>query len=97
MDIAITGGEVVTERGRLRADVGIVGDRIAAVVSPGHAGKASETIDATDMLVLPGGVDAHFHSRTPAYPERGDFHTETRAAAAGGITTVLEMPISKPG
>jgi dihydroorotase (multifunctional complex type) len=49
------------------------------------------------MLVLPGAIDVHFHSRTPAYPERGDFYTETRAAAAGGVTTVLEMPISKPG
>jgi len=42
-------------------------------------------------------VDIHFHARTPAYPERGDFYTETRAAAAGGVTTIFEMPISKPG
>lgn len=97
MDLSITGGEVVTERGRLRADVGIAEGRIAAVVAPGHLGEASETVDATAMLVLPGGVDAHFHSRTPAHPERGDFYTETQAAAAGGVTTVLEMPISKPG
>ena len=46
---------------------------------------------------MPGAIDIHWHCRAPAYPERGDFATETRAAAAGGVTTVFEMPISKPG
>ncbi|RPI98631.1 MAG: dihydroorotase, partial [Chloroflexi bacterium] len=57
---------------------------------------AQERIDATARLILPGAVDIHWHCRAPAYPERGDFATETRAAAAGGVTTVFEMPISKP-
>jgi allantoinase len=97
MDLAITGGEIVTERGRFFADVGITKGRIATLATPGTLPAAAETIDASGMLVLPGAVDAHFHARTPAYPERGDFYTETRAAAAGGVTTVFEMPISKPG
>ena len=97
MDLAITGGEVITEHGRSRADVGIAEGRIVALAAPGRLGKAEESIDASAMLILPGAVDAHFHSRTPAHSERGDFHTETRAAAAGGVTTVFEMPISKPG
>lgn len=85
------------EHRRLSADVGIADGRIASVATPGTLPKAAETIDASGMLLLPGAVDVHFHSRTPAYPERGDFFTETRAAAAGGVTTVFEMPISKPG
>lgn len=97
MELAITGGQIVTEHGRFRADVGVADGRIAALAVPGGLPGATETIDASGMLVLPGAIDAHFHSRTPAYPERGDFYTETRAAAAGGVTTVLEMPISKPG
>jgi allantoinase len=97
VDLAITGGEVITEHGRSRADVGIAEGRIVALAAPDRLGKAKETIDVSDMLVLPGAVDAHFHSRTPAHSERGDFYTETRAAAAGGVTTVFEMPISKPG
>jgi allantoinase len=97
VDLAITGGEVITEHGRSRADVGIADGKIVALAAPGRLGKAKETIDASDMLILPGAVDAHFHSRTPAHSERGDFYTETRAAAAGGVTTVFEMPISKPG
>ncbi len=97
MDLAIIGGEVVTEHGRLCADVGIAEGRTVALAAPGTMNEAGETIDARGMLVLPGVVDVHFHSRTPAYPKRGDFYTETRAAAAGGVTTVFEMPISKPG
>ena len=58
--------------------------------------SAAETIDAAGKLLLPGAIDIHFHCRAPAYPQRGDFATETRAAAAGGVTTVFEMPISKP-
>lgn len=97
MDLTITGGEIVTEHGRLHADVGIDQGQIVALATPGTLPSATETLDASGTLVLPGAVDIHFHSRTPAYPERGDFYTETQAAAAGGVTTVLEMPISKPG
>ncbi len=97
MDLAIIGGEVVTEHGRLSADVGIAKGRIACITTPGGVSGAYQTMDVSGMLLLPGAVDVHFHSRTPAYPERGDFFTETRAAAAGGVTTVFEMPISKPG
>jgi allantoinase len=97
VDLAITQGEIVTEHGRLHADVGIDDGRIVALSTRGTLPPATDTVDASGMLVLPGGVDVHFHSRTPAYPERGDFYTETCAAAAGGVTTVLEMPISKPG
>jgi allantoinase len=97
VDLTITGGEIVTEHGRLHADVGIDQGQIVALAASGTLASATETLDASGMLVLPGAVDIHFHARTPAYPQRGDFYTETQAAAAGGVTTVLEMPISKPG
>ena len=57
---------------------------------------AGETIDAAGKLLLPGAIDIHFHCRAPAHPQRGDFRSETRAAAAGGVTTIFEMPISDP-
>ncbi|MEZ4616878.1 MAG: hypothetical protein R2867_15425 [Caldilineaceae bacterium] len=47
--------------------------------------------------MLPGIIDIHFHVRAPGHPERGTFATETRAPAAGGMPTILEMPISHPG
>jgi allantoinase len=97
MNFAITNGRVVTEQGVFAADVGVAGGRIAALGAPGALPAAAETIDARGMLVLPGAIDIHFHCRTPGYDERGDFYSETSAAAAGGVTTVFEMPISRPG
>jgi allantoinase len=79
------------------ADIGISQGRIVSLAAPGTLPITEEIIDAAGLLVLPGAIDVHFHARTPAYPERGDFYTESRAAAAGGVTTIFEMPISKPG
>lgn len=97
LDLAIINGMVVSESQSIRADVGLEGDRIAMVAQPGALPAARRTLDADGMLVLPGAIDAHFHCRSPAHPQRGDFASETQAAAAGGVTTVFEMPISKPG
>jgi allantoinase len=97
LDLAIINGQVVTEYNAYAADIGIEAGQIKALAAPGSLPKAETTIDAAEMLVLPGAIDIHFHARTPAYPERGDFFTESRAAAAGGVTTIFEMPISKPG
>jgi allantoinase len=95
-DLTIRGGTVVTETGTYRADLGIEGGRIAAINRSGEVGPFRREVDATDLLVLPGIIDIHFHVRAPDHPERGTFASETQAAAAGGITTLLEMPISNP-
>lgn len=101
-DLAITGGTIVnpvgeveyaTQAGTLVVEEG----RIAAILNPADQPKAGQVIDATEMLVLPGAIDPHFHCRAPSFPQRGDFATESRAAAAGGVTTIFEMPISNPG
>lgn len=95
-DTLITDGNVVTERGIFPLDIGISGGRIVALLERNTPARARERLDASGHYVLPGAVDIHWHCRAPAYPERGDFASETRAAAAGGVTTVFEMPISKP-
>lgn len=97
LDLAIKGGTLVTEWGTYPADIGVEGTAIAAVGRPGTLPAARHELDAAGLLVLPGAIDIHFHVRAPGYPERGTFVTETGAAAAGGVTTVLEMPISTPG
>ncbi|MDE2858287.1 MAG: amidohydrolase family protein [Chloroflexota bacterium] len=96
VDTLIKNAEVVLESGIARLDLGIRDGVIVALVADSAAMEAEETIDASGKLLLPGAIDIHFHCRAPAYPQRGDFSTETRAAAAGGVTTVFEMPISKP-
>jgi allantoinase len=98
IDTLIADGSVLTPQGLRSADVAIAGERIVAVTTPGLLrATTARVVDARGLLVLPGAIDIHFHCRTPGYDERGDFFTETRAAAAGGVTTVFEMPISNPG
>ena len=96
VDLVISGGTLVTARGERAGAVAIDGERIVAV-GPDHGmPSARETIDATGLHVLPGVIDTHVHLRDPGRTEREDWLTGTRAAAAGGITTILEMPIAIP-
>lgn len=97
MRINIVNGKIISHNTLTSADLVIEDGVISEIRNPGAASVKGTVLDATGLLVLPGAIDIHFHCRAPAYPERGDFATETRAAAAGGVTTVFEMPISKPG
>ena len=94
----VRGGTVVTETGTMRADIVIRDGRIAALTSAGEAvvSVADDIIDASGLTVLPGGIDPHTHLREPSRLDREGFATGTAAAAAGGITTVIEMPQSDP-
>lgn len=96
LDLRILDGVVVSDGSVAALDVGIENGVIAEVGPPGSLPPARADIDASGLHVLPGCVDAHFHCRAPSHPERGDFASETAAAAAGGVTTVFEMPISDP-
>jgi len=57
---------------------------------------AEKIIDAKGKIVLPGTVDPHVHIRAPGHDERETFESGTKDAASGGVTTVIEMPISTP-
>ncbi len=98
-DLVIRGGTVVTVDGPIETDIGI---RHGAIAQLGALPPARQEIDATGKLVLPGGIDAHVHL-TRSDPPDGepawcdDFYSGTRAAAAGGITTVGNMTFPWPG
>lgn len=69
--------------------------RIAAVLAPGAPFAARETVRlADDEVLLPGFVDTHVHINEPGRTEWEGFDTGTRAAAAGGVTTVIDMPLN---
>jgi dihydropyrimidinase len=95
-DTVIANGTLITAESTLRADLGILGGRIAAV-GPDLAGRG--TIDALGMLVLPGAVDEHVHLQMPVgeFASSDDFYTGTVAAACGGTTTVIDFVEAKPG
>lgn len=95
-DLLIRGGTVYTPAGPRDADVHI-SDGVITKIEAGHTGtNTARAIDASGMYVLPGAIDIHVHSRDPGFPEKEDFGTLTDAAAAGGVTTVLDMPNTVP-
>jgi allantoinase len=96
LDLKIVNGIIISDGTRAEADLAIDDGIITDISAGGHLESARETIDASGCYVLPGIVDVHFHCRAPSHPERGDFASETKAAAAGGVTTVCEMPVSEP-
>jgi len=93
-ELLIKGGAVYTPDGPRQVDVHVT-DGVITRVEAGLAARGDE-IDAGGMYVLPGGVDVHVHSRDPGFTEKEDFGTLTEAAAAGGVTTVLDMPNTVP-
>jgi allantoinase len=92
--LLIRGGELVDELSVRQMDLLIDGDRVAAILPPESDQTADEIVDATGLLVLPGLVDAHVHFNEPGRTEWEGFVTGTTAAAAGGITTVCDMPLN---
>jgi allantoinase len=92
LDLVVRGGTAVLPEGPERVDVGIADGRIAAV---GHdLGGAAATLDATGLHVLPGGVDPHVHFDEPGRTDWEGVVSGTRALAAGGFTTYVDMPLN---
>ena len=92
----IAGGTVYTEDGPRDVDVRVSDGVITGFDNAKSRGDA-HVVDASGMYVLPGAIDVHVHSRDPGFPEKEDFGTLTAAAAAGGVTTVIDMPNTVPG
>ena len=95
-DLAVVGGTVVTGSHVTRADVLVREGRIAAVLAGGAETGADRIVDAGGLLVLPGMVDTHVHLMDPGPTEREDFPTGTAAAAARGVTTLVEHTHAHP-
>ena len=90
LDLLIRNGTVVTASDITRCDVGVKDGRIAVLGR--NLDGATETVDATDKLVLPGGVDSHVHVDEPPFYgvlNVDDFRSATRSAACGGTTTIV--------
>ncbi len=99
VDLVIRGGEIVTSTNTIKADIGIANGKIVQI---GGELSAENEINAEGKLVLPGGIDAHVHlnsqlADTPKPAWVDDFTSGSKAALAGGITTIGNMTFSKPG
>jgi len=91
-DLVIRGGDVILPTGRAAADLAITDGLITAIGSEVRDG--AQVIDARGLAVLPGLVDAHVHFNEPGRADWEGWEAGTRGAAAGGVTTVLEMPLN---
>ncbi len=97
-DLSIRRGTIVTASDRYVADIGIRNGRIARIAE--EITGAAEEIDARGLLVMPGGIDAHVHLSQPTSDGTvmaDNFESGTRAAAAGGNTTVLPFALQEKG
>src|SRR5580698_10506132 len=99
MSTLIRNGTVVTSTTTTKADILIEGERIKDVSAAIPIEKAHRVIDATGMLLLPGGIDVHTHLDTPfgGTTSSDDFETGTKAAAFGGTTTLIDFAIQPKG
>lgn len=94
-DLLITGGRAVTPNGVETVDLGIRGGRIASFGALEGA-RAAQTLDARGLHVLPGVIDTQVHFREPGLEHKEDLESGTRGAIMGGVTTVFEMPNTRP-
>lgn len=94
-DLLIKGATIVNHDGEGVRDLAIKDGRIAALGSLGSA-KAAETLDAKGLHILPGVIDTQVHFREPGLTHKEDLETGSRAAVAGGVTAVFEMPNTNP-
>lgn len=92
----IRGGRVLVAGELVTADVVVDGEKIAALVGPDEAVADVVEIDAAGRVVLPGIIDTHAHTREPGYTHKEDFLTASMAGAAGGVTTMIDMPNVEP-
>src|SRR5438105_3705603 len=86
--------QVVTPDGVRPAAILVEDERIQGVVEPERTPAHAKILDFGDVAILPGLVDSHVHINEPGRTEWEGFATATRAAAAGGVTTVIDMPLN---
>ncbi len=95
LDLLIRGDLVLPDRVVRRGMLGVAGQKIAGVFAESDRPQARRVLDCDDRLILPGGIDPHVHAYS-AGPEFEGIGRLTRGAAAGGITTVIDMPYDAP-
>ena len=98
MKTLIQGGTLVNEGQSFEGSIIVEDGRISQILQGHTTPEASfdEIIDASGCFVLPGIIDDHVHFREPGLTEKADIDTESRAAAAGGVTTYFDMPNTVP-
>ncbi|MEC7927502.1 MAG: amidohydrolase family protein, partial [Candidatus Neomarinimicrobiota bacterium] len=93
-DFAITSQRVITAQGERAAAILIHGEKILDIISISEIPSDCPVEDMANDVVMPGLVDTHVHINEPGRTDWEGFETATKAAAAGGITTLVDMPLN---
>ena len=93
-EMVLRSTRVVTPEGTRPACVRVIGERIAAVGGYDDAPRGADVRDAGDLVLMPGVIDPHVHVNEPGRTEWEGFETATAAAAVGGVTTIVDMPLN---
>lgn len=98
MDLVVKGGQIVTAMDTFRADLGVSGDKIVAIAET-IEDEGARVVNAAGKYVLPGGIDVHTHMQLPfgGTVSADDFEEGTKAAAFGGVTTIIDFAIQAKG
>ncbi len=94
-DLVVRGEQTLTTAGIVAREIGITGGRVVAIEPLGSGLDGAEIVElAPDQVMIPGLVDTHVHVNEPGRTEWEGFDSATRAAAAGGVTTLIDMPLN---
>ncbi|MFW9918559.1 MAG: dihydropyrimidinase [Candidatus Thorarchaeota archaeon] len=98
-DLIVKNGNVVTAIDSSNVDIGVKDGKIAAIAASLEGSSRTEIVDADGMYVFPGGIDVHVHFQLPfsGTVSADDFENGTKAAACGGVTTILDFAIQQKG
>lgn len=92
-DVLVKNGRIVTADAVTVGSIAVKAGKIAAVLAAGIEPEAAKVIDAEGKYVFPGAIDTHAHLNDPGYTWREDYEHGTAAAAVGGYTTIVDMPL----
>lgn len=92
-DLLIRGGTIIGPEEMIKGSIVIKDGKIADIVSEDSKLVAKKVIDARNKMIFPGAIDCHTHFNDPGFNWREDFAHGTRSAAAGGVTTIIDMPL----
>jgi allantoinase len=92
-DLLIKGGKIVKTDTIFEGSIAVKDGKIAAIANSEAELEAKNVIDASGKMIFPGALDTHAHLNDPGYEWREDFFHGSEAAAAGGVTTIIDMPL----
>src|SRR5437868_821495 len=95
-DLLVRDGLLVEGDALQPRTLAVTGEKVAAILGSDESPKATKSISVPGCLILPGLIDAHVHFREPGLTHKEDFESGSRAAALGGVTTVMVMPTDSP-